>query len=29
MDGLTPDMVQPMVTEAVLIVAFAAGRRFI
>lgn len=29
MDGLTPDMVQPMVTEAVLVVAFAAGRRFI
>jgi hypothetical protein len=29
MEGLTPDMVQPMVTEAVLIVVFAAGRRFI
>lgn len=29
MEGLTPDMVQPIVTEAVLIVAFAAGRRFI
>lgn len=28
-NGLTPDMVQPMVTEAVLVVAFAAGRRFI
>jgi hypothetical protein len=29
MGGLTPDMVEPMVTEAVLVVAFAAGRRFI
>jgi len=29
MGGLTPNMVEPMVTEAVLVVAFAAGRRFI
>ena len=29
MGGLTPEMVPPMVIEAVLIVVFALGRRFI
>jgi hypothetical protein len=27
--GLTPDMVQPIVIEAVLVVTFALGRRFL